>query len=117
MLTLLTIRFVPFFLLLWIVSNISVSIFPIQVLPHIYRYGYAFPFYNISRAVRTIVFSTKNDGGYFILFYFWVEFGCWWSLLLMLAEFPCVGVGVQSFFYLPSTFCACILLTDIRLFF
>ncbi|KAJ7291793.1 hypothetical protein C8J57DRAFT_1458501 [Mycena rebaudengoi] len=77
MLTLLTIRFVPFFLLLWIVSNISVSIFPIQVLPHIYRYGYAFPFYNISRAVRTIVFSTKNDvGTNFGILIGWVVLSC-----------------------------------------
>ncbi len=34
---------------------------PIDVLPHIYRYGYAFPFYNISGAIRTIIFGTKNE--------------------------------------------------------
>ncbi|KAJ6560477.1 hypothetical protein B0H10DRAFT_2115024 [Mycena sp. CBHHK59/15] len=63
MITLLTVRFVPFFLIVWIISNVSVSLWPLQVLPHVYRYGYAFPFYNISRAVRTIVFRTKNDVG------------------------------------------------------
>jgi hypothetical protein len=62
MITLLTARFTPFFLLLWIISNVSVLIFPLEVLPHVYRYGYAFPFYNVSRAVRSIVFRTKNDG-------------------------------------------------------
>lgn len=62
MITLLTVRFIPFFLILWIISNVSVTIFPLQVLPHVYKYGYAWPFYNISRAVRTIVFRTKNDG-------------------------------------------------------
>jgi hypothetical protein len=62
MITILTIRFIPFFLLPWIITNISVSIFPIPVLPGIFGYGYAAPFYNISRAVRTIVFGTKNTG-------------------------------------------------------
>jgi hypothetical protein len=62
MITLLTARFIPFFLILWIISNVSVAVFPLQVLPHLYRYGYVFPFYNISRAVRSIVFRTKNDG-------------------------------------------------------
>ncbi|KAJ6607870.1 hypothetical protein B0H10DRAFT_2070093 [Mycena sp. CBHHK59/15] len=63
MVTILTVRFIPFFLFIWIISNVSVSVFPLQVLPHVYRYGYAFPFYNISRAVRTIIFGTKNDVG------------------------------------------------------
>lgn len=62
MITLLNTRFISFFLILWIITNVSVSVFPLQVLPHIYRYGYAFPFYNILRAVRSIVFRTKNDG-------------------------------------------------------
>lgn len=65
MLTVLTTRFVPFFLILWIISNVSVSVFPIQVLPHVYRYGYAFPFYNVSRAIRAIIFTTKNDRAWF----------------------------------------------------
>ncbi|KAJ7651272.1 hypothetical protein FB45DRAFT_1018623 [Roridomyces roridus] len=63
MLTLLTQRFVPFFLMLWIISNVLTSVFPIQVLPHVYRDGYAFPFYNVSRAIRAIIFGTKNDLG------------------------------------------------------
>jgi hypothetical protein len=64
MITLLTPRFTPFFLITWIISNVSVAIYPLQALPHVYRYGYAFPFYNISRAVRTIVFRTKNEGAF-----------------------------------------------------
>jgi hypothetical protein len=59
--TALTPRFFPFFLLLWIVSNVSVCFFPIQALPAIFSYGYAMPFYNVSRTVRTIVFNTKNE--------------------------------------------------------
>ncbi|THH18740.1 hypothetical protein EW146_g2279 [Bondarzewia mesenterica] len=41
--------------------NVSVCFFPIPLLPGVYRYGYAMPFYNVERAVRTIVFNTKND--------------------------------------------------------
>ncbi|KAF7310322.1 DUF3533 domain-containing protein [Mycena indigotica] len=62
-LTLLTIHFVPFFLIFWIICNVSTCVFPIATLPHIYRYGYVFPFYNIARAVRSIVFGTKNQLG------------------------------------------------------
>ncbi|KAJ3777776.1 hypothetical protein FB446DRAFT_633441 [Lentinula raphanica] len=63
MLTLLTMKGVPFFMILLIISNVSVCFMPIEVLPRIYRYGYAFPFYNISCAVRTILFGTKNNLG------------------------------------------------------
>ncbi|KAK0222406.1 hypothetical protein IW262DRAFT_1474117 [Armillaria fumosa] len=63
MITLLTTRFVPFFMILWIISNVSVCFMPIAVLPNIYRYGYAMPFYNVSGAVRTILFGTKNELG------------------------------------------------------
>ncbi|KIK68776.1 hypothetical protein GYMLUDRAFT_154334 [Collybiopsis luxurians FD-317 M1] len=63
MLTLLTMRGVPFFMILLIISNVSVCFMPIDVLPHVYRYGYAFPFYNISCAVRTVLFGTKNKLG------------------------------------------------------
>ncbi|KAK0185224.1 hypothetical protein F5146DRAFT_1005834 [Armillaria mellea] len=63
MMTLMTLRFVAFFMIFWIIVNVSVCFMPIDVLPRIYRYGYAFPFYNLSCAVRTIVFGTKNQLG------------------------------------------------------
>ncbi|TFY73045.1 hypothetical protein EWM64_g10967, partial [Hericium alpestre] len=63
MITLLTIRFVPFFLVLWLIVNVSVCFYPIPLLPGVFRYGYAMPFYNVQRAVRTIVFGTKNQLG------------------------------------------------------
>lgn len=63
MLTILGQRFIAFFLFPWIISNVSVSSLPIEALPGIFRYGYAAPFYNVSRAVRTIVFNTKNEVG------------------------------------------------------
>ncbi|KAK7462780.1 hypothetical protein VKT23_007364 [Stygiomarasmius scandens] len=63
MITILTIRGVPFFMILWIIVNVSVCALPIDVLPRIYHYGYAMPFYNVSRAIRTILFDTKNTVG------------------------------------------------------
>lgn len=61
MVTLLTPRFIPFFLVLWIIVNVSVVFFPVEILPTIFRYGYATPFYNLSNATRTILFRTKNQ--------------------------------------------------------
>ncbi|EJD03138.1 uncharacterized protein FOMMEDRAFT_20295 [Fomitiporia mediterranea MF3/22] len=63
MITILTPSFTPFFLMLWIISNVSVASVPIEVLPGVFRYGYAAPFYNVSKAVRTILFNTKNEIG------------------------------------------------------
>ncbi|KAK0438218.1 hypothetical protein EV421DRAFT_1714431 [Armillaria borealis] len=63
MITLLTPKYMPFFMITWIITNVAVCFMPIEVLPHIYRYGYAFPFYNVSGAVRTILFGTKNQLG------------------------------------------------------
>ncbi|KIP08990.1 hypothetical protein PHLGIDRAFT_87282 [Phlebiopsis gigantea 11061_1 CR5-6] len=63
LITILTPRFIPFFLVPWIIVNVSVVFFPIEVLPTLFRYGYATPFYNISRAVRCILFRTRNEVG------------------------------------------------------
>ncbi|KAK0460213.1 uncharacterized protein EV420DRAFT_1268217 [Desarmillaria tabescens] len=63
MFTLLTARFVGFFMIFFIISNVSVCFMPLEVLPGIFRYGYIFPFYNVSGAVRTILFGTKNQLG------------------------------------------------------
>ncbi|KAF8652205.1 hypothetical protein AX16_004508 [Volvariella volvacea WC 439] len=77
MFTLLTIRFVPFFLLLWVISNVSVIAQPIEVMPVVFRYGRAAPFYCISRAVRSIVFGTKNTLGQdFGILIAWVAISC-----------------------------------------
>jgi len=61
MVTLLTPRFIPFFMVLWIIVNVCGVFFPIEVLPIVFRYVYATPFYNISNATRTILFGTRNQ--------------------------------------------------------
>ncbi|XP_006462285.1 hypothetical protein AGABI2DRAFT_119143 [Agaricus bisporus var. bisporus H97] len=77
MLTLLTLKLIPFFLLLWLMLNVSVSNFPIEILPIFYRFGYALPFYHISKAVRTIVFGTKNQIGFdFAVLLIWTVISC-----------------------------------------
>jgi len=43
------------------VVNVSVCVFPPALLPGVYSYGYATPFYNVQQAVRTIVFGTRDQ--------------------------------------------------------
>lgn len=75
--TLLTVKFIPFFMITWIITNISVCIYPIEVLPRIFHYGYVAPFYNISRAMRTIIFGTKNElGMHFGILVVWIAISC-----------------------------------------
>ncbi|TFY62802.1 hypothetical protein EVJ58_g3646 [Rhodofomes roseus] len=59
----LTIKFAPFFLLTLIISNVSVTEFPLELLPGVFRYGRGFPFYNASQAFRTITFDAKSHLG------------------------------------------------------
>ncbi|CDZ98488.1 Domain of unknown function DUF3533 [Phaffia rhodozyma] len=57
-------QFMAFFLIAWIIINVSEVSVPIPMTGNvIYRIGYAFPFYNLSDAVRTIIFNTKNRLG------------------------------------------------------
>lgn len=44
----------------YFLANVAVCVFPIDILPRIYHYGYGAPFFNVSQAVRAIVFGTKN---------------------------------------------------------
>ncbi|KAF9447255.1 hypothetical protein P691DRAFT_707098 [Macrolepiota fuliginosa MF-IS2] len=85
MLTLLTPKFIPFFLLTWIIANVATCAFPIEALPILYRYGYASPFYNMSKAARTIVFGTRNRVGF--------HFG----ILLIWAVISCITLALFQF--------------------
>ncbi|KAI9461728.1 hypothetical protein F5148DRAFT_1214780 [Russula earlei] len=80
--TILTPRLIAFFLLIWIIANVSVCVFPPVLLPGVYRYGYAMPFYNIQQAIRTIVFGTRNKVGLnFGVLIVWI-FVSWCTLTL-----------------------------------
>ncbi|KAG2126056.1 hypothetical protein DEU56DRAFT_983037 [Suillus clintonianus] len=43
-----------------IIANISTSILPQELMPAFFRFGIAFPFLNVSQAMRTIVFNTHS---------------------------------------------------------
>ncbi|BFZ62310.1 hypothetical protein YB2330_003401 [Saitoella coloradoensis] len=63
MITILGPSFLPFFLILWLVLNISSSFFPPDVQQRFYRYGYTMPFYHNTQATKTITYSGKNHLG------------------------------------------------------
>ncbi|KAF8670824.1 hypothetical protein AX14_005785 [Amanita brunnescens Koide BX004] len=74
---LLTPRFIAYFLLLWIICDVSVVQWPIPLLPSIYRYGYGSPFYNLSIGTRTIYFSIKDEIGLNIgILIVWTAISC-----------------------------------------
>ncbi|CAD6581289.1 MAG: hypothetical protein TREMPRED_002975 [Tremellales sp. Tagirdzhanova-0007] len=54
-------KFVSFFLIMLIIANVSVVALPSDLQPWIFRYGVAMPFSQLSKAVRTIIFNTKNE--------------------------------------------------------
>ncbi|KAF9030840.1 hypothetical protein BDZ89DRAFT_646755 [Hymenopellis radicata] len=83
MVTLLTPRFLPFFLITWVIVNVAVASLPLDILPHFFKYGYAMPFYNISAAVRTLLFGTKNQlGQHFGILLGWTGFSIVLLILL-----------------------------------
>ncbi|CAA7263441.1 unnamed protein product [Cyclocybe aegerita] len=63
LITIFTATWIPYFQMLWIIANVSVCVFPIEILPGIFHYGYATPFYNLSISIRSIAFGTKNTLG------------------------------------------------------
>ncbi|GMK57815.1 hypothetical protein CspeluHIS016_0406490 [Cutaneotrichosporon spelunceum] len=68
-------KFVSFTLIPLIIANVSVAALPHELQPWIYRYGVAMPFYNCNRAIRTIIFNTKNDlGQNFGILLAWIAF-------------------------------------------
>lgn len=71
MLRLLGPLFFPFFLLAWVIWNVSVAFLDIADEAHFYSYGFAFPVWNSIDASKAIIFATKNH----LLQNFMVNFG------------------------------------------
>ncbi|QRV85261.1 nitrosoguanidine resistance protein SNG1 [Ceratobasidium sp. AG-Ba] len=63
MVTILTPRFMAFFLIPLIIANVAVATLPFELQPWFYQYGHAFPVFNNTQSVRTILFNTKNHLG------------------------------------------------------
>lgn len=49
-----------FWLLFWVISNIAPAYGPIQLCPGFYKYGYAFPIYNVLEASRVVLCNTTK---------------------------------------------------------
>ncbi|GAA5970621.1 hypothetical protein JCM11641_007372 [Rhodosporidiobolus odoratus] len=63
MMTLLTIKFFPLFLITWILTNITSSFYPATLAEKFYRYGYAMPFYHAINATKYIMYGARNRLG------------------------------------------------------
>jgi hypothetical protein len=63
MLTLLTMKFFPIFLVVWILLNITASFFPASIMPGWYRYGYATPFWHSTIGCKHIFWGARNRLG------------------------------------------------------
>ncbi|PIL26822.1 hypothetical protein GSI_11083 [Ganoderma sinense ZZ0214-1] len=61
--TIFTPRFVPFFLFILILYNISPVVLPNELQNPLYTYGTGFPIWNLSQALRTIMFNTDSHLG------------------------------------------------------
>ncbi|GAA5892634.1 SNG1 family protein [Sporobolomyces salmoneus] len=60
MITLLTIKFFPIFLVMWILVNITASFFPATLMPHFYRYSYAMPFWHSTIGCKYIFWGARD---------------------------------------------------------
>ncbi|KAG8770284.1 hypothetical protein FRC12_004382 [Ceratobasidium sp. 428] len=58
--TILEPRFMAYFLVCWLIINVSTPIDPHEMQVWWYKYGFAVPFFNHAEAVNTILFNTKN---------------------------------------------------------
>ncbi|KAH7906449.1 hypothetical protein BJ138DRAFT_1162589 [Hygrophoropsis aurantiaca] len=58
MITILTPKFTPFFLFSLIIANIASAVLPDELQPAFFSFSVAFPVWNLSQAMRTIVFNT-----------------------------------------------------------
>ncbi|POY73673.1 hypothetical protein BMF94_3208 [Rhodotorula taiwanensis] len=63
MITLLTVKFIPFFLITWIILNITSSFFPATFAETFYRYGYAMPFWHSTTGAKHIMWGARDRLG------------------------------------------------------
>ncbi|KAI9821846.1 MAG: hypothetical protein M1827_002428 [Pycnora praestabilis] len=52
-----------FWLIFWVITNVSTSFYDIDLSPRFYYWGYAWPLHNIVEASRTIIFDTHSRIG------------------------------------------------------
>ncbi|KAK9474443.1 uncharacterized protein V1510DRAFT_412241 [Dipodascopsis tothii] len=54
---------IGYWLIFWVVSNVSATFTSIPLMPSVFKYGYAFPLHNLSQIAKTVLFNTKNTIG------------------------------------------------------
>ncbi|PNS18828.1 hypothetical protein CAC42_5367 [Sphaceloma murrayae] len=50
-------------LIFWVITNVSTSFYPIEIEPHFYYWGYAWPLHNVVEATRTVLFDLHDRLG------------------------------------------------------
>ncbi|KAF4555604.1 Hypothetical protein D9617_2g055670 [Elsinoe fawcettii] len=50
-------------LIFWVITNVSTSFYAIEIEPHFYYWGYAWPLHNVVEATRTLLFDLHNRLG------------------------------------------------------
>ncbi|PMD49468.1 uncharacterized protein K444DRAFT_658023 [Hyaloscypha bicolor E] len=55
--------YTSFWLIFWVITNVSTSFYSITLAPGFYRWGYAWPLHHIVNASRTILFDTHSQIG------------------------------------------------------
>lgn len=55
--------FTSLWLIFWVISNVSTSFYSIDLAPHFFYWGYAWPLYQIVEASRTILFDIHSKIG------------------------------------------------------
>ena len=50
-------------LIFWVITNVSTSFYAIPLAPGFFKWGYAWPLYQVVNASRTLLFGTKNTLG------------------------------------------------------
>lgn len=74
MISLLTPRFFPFFLIFWIITNLSSSFLPLELMQRFYWWGYGWPFYQNVQATKIIMYGNQPThilGRYFGVLIAW----------------------------------------------
>ena len=62
-------------LIFWVITNVPVSFYPIEIAPQFYYYGYAWPLHNIVEATKVVLFDVHSRIG--------LNFGIlltWWAV-------------------------------------
>ncbi|KIP12864.1 hypothetical protein PHLGIDRAFT_97603 [Phlebiopsis gigantea 11061_1 CR5-6] len=86
MITLLTPKFIPYFLFILIIYNVAPTLLPPELLSPFFAYGEGFPIWNLSQAMRGILFNTTTDFGQTVgVMVGWISVSCgtlvlftWW---------------------------------------